>query len=58
MMRGGFSFLVPGFQPDHYCRTIERERISAIMLVPTAIYVLLDDEKRAKYDLSSIGAAP
>ncbi|OKO69304.1 AMP-binding protein [Bradyrhizobium sp. AS23.2] len=64
MMRGGFSFLVPGFQPDHYCRTVERERINALMLVPTAIYTLLDDEAtRAKYDLSSIeliayGAAP
>lgn len=64
MMRGGCSYLVAGFEPEHYCKTIERERINAVMLVPTAIYRLIDSEAvRARYDLSSIeliayGAAP
>lgn len=64
MMRGGFSYLMPGFQPEPYCAVIEKERINAIVLVPTAIYVLIDSEAiRAKYDLSSIemiayGASP
>lgn len=64
MMAGGFTYLTPGFQPEKYCRIIAQERINALVLVPTALYGLIDSEDvRAKHDLSSIemiayGAAP
>ena len=64
MMRGGFTRVLPGFDVESFCRTIEADRITAVMLVPTMIYALIDaKEVRARYDLSSLqmiiyGAAP
>jgi fatty-acyl-CoA synthase len=64
MMRGGFTRVLPGFDVEALCRTIEAEKINTVMLVPTMIYALIDAEAiRAKYDLSSLdtiiyGAAP
>ena len=64
MMRGGFVRVLPGFDIEAFCRTVEAERINAALLVPTMIYALIDaKEVRARYDLSSLemiiyGAAP
>lgn len=64
MLRGGFTRLLPGFDVEAYCRTIAEERITAVFLVPTLIYALIDaSETRARHDLSSLdmivyGAAP
>jgi fatty-acyl-CoA synthase len=64
MYRGGFTRLLPGFETETYCRTIQDEKITCAFLVPTIIYVLIDArETRARYDLSSLdmivyGAAP
>ena len=64
MLRGGFVRLVPGFETESYCRVIEEEKITAVFLVPTLIYALVDAPQiRAKFDLSSLdmivyGAAP
>jgi fatty-acyl-CoA synthase len=63
MYRGGYTRLLPGFDPELVCKTIEAERITAILLVPTILYALLDSPARKKYDLSSLqmviyGAAP
>ena len=64
LMRGGFTRVLPGFELESYCRTIEEERINAVFLVPTLVYALIDArEVRARYDLSSLqtivyGAAP
>ena len=64
LMRGGFVRVLPGFDLETYCRTIEDEKINTVMLVPTMIYALIDaKDTRAKYDLSSLemiiyGAAP
>ncbi len=64
MLRGGFTRVLPGFELDTYCRTIEAEKINAVFLVPTQVYALIDaKDVRAKYDVSSLqtivyGAAP
>jgi fatty-acyl-CoA synthase len=64
LMRGGFVRLVQGFEAEDYCRTIEQEKITAVFLVPTLIYGLLDASQiRDRFDLSSLdmivyGAAP
>jgi fatty-acyl-CoA synthase len=64
LMRGGFTRVLPGFDLETYCRTIQDEKINAVFLVPTLVYALIAaDEVRARYDLSSLemivyGAAP
>ena len=64
LMRGGFVRVLPGFDIETFCRTIEAEKINAAMLVPTMIYALIDAKDiRARYDLASLetiiyGAAP
>jgi fatty-acyl-CoA synthase len=64
LLRGGFVRLVQGFETEAYCRVIEQEKITAVFLVPTLIYALIDAKDiRARFDLSSLdmivyGAAP
>ncbi|MGO9741017.1 MAG: AMP-binding protein [Roseiarcus sp.] len=64
LMRGGFARVVPGFELESYCRTIQEDKINAVFLVPTLVYALIDARAtRARYDLSSLqmivyGAAP
>ena len=64
MMRGGFTRLVQGFEVESYCRVIAEDKITAVFLVPTLIYALIDaPQVRARHDLSSLdmivyGAAP
>ena len=41
-MRGGFARVLPGFDIETFCRTIEAERINAVLLVQTMIYALID----------------
>ncbi len=72
---GSGMFFVPPFfvggcnitlnEPDlvRYCQTIERERVSHAMLVPTILYRLLELPQAQKSDLSTLqnmfyGAAP
>jgi fatty-acyl-CoA synthase len=63
VLRGGYVRLLPEFDLDAWCRTVEQERITAAFLVPTIVYVLLDAAPREKYDLRSLetlvyGASP
>lgn len=63
MFKGGYTRLLQGFDPETFCRTIEEERITCTMLVPTLVYALLDHPAARNYDLSSLqmliyGAAP
>jgi fatty-acyl-CoA synthase len=64
LLRGGFVRLVQGFEVEAYCRAIEQEKITAVFLVPTLIYALIDAPMvRARFDLTSLdmivyGAAP
>ncbi len=56
MYRGGFTRLLPGFDMEAYCRTVQEEKITCAFLVPTIIYGLIDAaDVRARYDLSSLG---
>ena len=62
-MRGGTNILLPGFTPARLLDTIERERVTSTLLVPTMIYLLLEAPGIAERDLSSLrtiayGAAP
>jgi fatty-acyl-CoA synthase len=64
LLRGGFVRLVQSFEIETYCRLIEQEKITAVFLVPTLIYALIDASMvRARFDLTSLdmivyGAAP
>ena len=63
MLRGGYTRLMQGFDVERFCRTVEQERITCTLLVPTLLYALLDFPGRTNYDLSSLqtvvyGAAP
>lgn len=60
---GGTVTFMNGFDPGKVLATIEQERISMTLLVPTMIYMLLDHPDLAKRDLSSLeyllyGASP
>jgi acyl-CoA synthetase (AMP-forming)/AMP-acid ligase II len=62
-LRGGTHVLMRKFEPDEVLRTIERERVSWTFLVPTMIYLLLDEPALGTYDRASLrtvvyGAAP
>jgi fatty-acyl-CoA synthase len=62
-MRGGSNILLGGFHPEHLLDTIERERATSTLMVPTMLYVLLDLPGIGDRDLSSLrtlayGAAP
>ena len=54
LLKGGSLTVLPGFDPERFMQTIETHRITATMLVPTMIYVLLDHPRFDQYDLSSL----
>jgi len=54
LLRGGSLVVVPYFEPGLVLETIERERITATMVVPTMLYALLDHPDFDKRDLSSL----
>jgi fatty-acyl-CoA synthase len=54
LLRGGSIVVLPGFEPTKFLETVEKFRISATMLVPTMLYVLLDHPELGDYDLSSL----
>jgi len=63
LLRGGSIHLLPRFDPAQVLATIQAERISMSLLVPTMIYALLDEPALARTDLSSLelllyGASP
>jgi fatty-acyl-CoA synthase len=54
LQRGGTVHMLKGFDPDAMLKTIERERINFTLLVPTMIYVMLDNPALDNTDLSSL----
>ncbi|OLO37001.1 hypothetical protein BTR23_14765 [Alkalihalophilus pseudofirmus] len=63
LLRGGTHILHTGFNIEHLSETIEKEKVTFFLLVPTMIYKLLDSPRLEKYDFSSLntlfyGAAP
>jgi acyl-CoA synthetase (AMP-forming)/AMP-acid ligase II len=61
--RGGCNLILGGFDVEVLLETIEKERVTHLMLVPTMINFMLAHPSLKKYDLSSIrtiayGASP
>jgi fatty-acyl-CoA synthase len=54
LLLGGSLVVVPYFEPGLVLRTIEEHRITATMLVPTMLYMLMDHPEWATRDLSSL----
>ena len=54
LLLGGSLVVVPYFEPGLVLETIERERITATMAVPTMLYMLMDHPDFATRDLSSL----
>jgi acyl-CoA synthetase (AMP-forming)/AMP-acid ligase II len=51
---GASQFTIPKFSPQSFCETVERERVSHTVLVPTIINLLTQFPDAGKYDLSSL----
>jgi fatty-acyl-CoA synthase len=63
LLRGGSFGLASRFAPEGFARLVERRAVTATLMVPTMIYVLLDHPKLEQTDLSSLelilyGASP
>jgi fatty-acyl-CoA synthase len=54
LVRGGCVWMHNAFDPARVLETIEKYRITCILLVPTMIYALLDHPRFGDYDLSSL----
>ena len=52
--KGGRLVVLPGFDPAKVLETIEKERITATMLVPSMLYALMDHPDSQTRDLSSL----
>ncbi|QJY44787.1 AMP-binding protein [Pseudonocardia broussonetiae] len=63
LARGGTVVLNRGFDPEVWLDTVEREHIDYVFVVPTMLYVLLDQTDPTRHDLSALdtilyGSAP
>jgi long-chain acyl-CoA synthetase len=63
VLQGASHVILPGFQPQQVLAAIEQHRITAVMLVPTMIQMLIYHPEADKFDLSSLqtmmyGASP
>lgn len=62
-LRGGRSVILPKFEPETFLDTVERQRVTAINLVPTMLGMLLASDAVRRTDTSSLdsiiyGASP
>src|SRR5712691_7819367 len=53
---GTCQVTIPKFSPQSFCETIERDRVSHTVLVPTMINMLTQFSELKKYDLTSLEA--
>lgn len=51
---GASQVTIPKFSPQTFCETVERERVSHTVLVPTMINLLTQFPDAGRYDLSSL----
>jgi acyl-CoA synthetase (AMP-forming)/AMP-acid ligase II len=51
---GASQITIPKFNPQTFCETVERERVSHTVLVPTMINLLTQFPDAGRYDLSSL----
>ncbi|MFC1824147.1 long-chain-fatty-acid--CoA ligase [Thermodesulfobacteriota bacterium] len=54
LLMKGRCVIIDHFDPKLLLETIQKEKVTATFLVPTMIYVLLDDPDLNKYDLSTM----
>jgi fatty-acyl-CoA synthase len=54
LMKGGAMYVLPRFDVAEVLRTIEEQRITATMVVPSMLYALLDHPDSRTRDLSSL----
>jgi fatty-acyl-CoA synthase len=54
VIKGGCLIVLPRFDPAEVLRTIEEQRITATMLVPSMLYALMDHPDSKTRDLSSL----
>jgi len=51
---GACQVMIPKFSPRSFCETVERERVSHTVMVPTMMNLLTQFPEVKKYDLSSL----
>lgn len=51
---GGTHVMLPRFLPEEVFRLVQREKVSALSLVPIMATVLVNSPARSRYDLSSV----
>src|SRR3954471_6605284 len=51
---GACQVTIPKFNPQSFCETVQRERVTHTVLVPTMINILTQSPELHKYDLSSL----
>src|SRR6201985_1411147 len=51
---GAGQVTIPKFNPQSFCETVERERVTHTVLVPTMINLVLQFPDLKKYDLTSL----
>ena len=54
MLRNGRCLIMDGFDPKAFLEAVEREKVTMTFLVPTMIYVLLDQPDLKTYNLESL----
>jgi fatty-acyl-CoA synthase len=54
VIKGGSLYVLPRFDPAEVLRTIEEQKITATMLVPSMLYALMDHPDSGTRDLSSL----
>jgi acyl-CoA synthetase (AMP-forming)/AMP-acid ligase II len=54
ILRGGCNLVLPGFDVELLLKTIERERVTHMSIVPTMLNFMMSYPDLKKYDLSSI----
>jgi long-chain acyl-CoA synthetase len=51
---GTGQVMIPKFSPESFCETVQRERVTHTVLVPTMINMLTQSPELQKYDLSTL----
>src|SRR5713226_2936205 len=51
---GAYQVTIPKFSPQTFCETVQRERVTHTVLVPTMINLLTQFSELKKYDLTSL----
>jgi acyl-CoA synthetase (AMP-forming)/AMP-acid ligase II len=55
-IRGATNVLIPQFNTDAVFKTIEKEKVTVLKLVPVMLFQLMDSPEKERFDLSSLKA--